>query len=226
MKFRKFEFLIKLNNISSRLQILEVAVNEKNEEINDKNHEIKTLRDKLETMDTKVDHLESYSRRPCLRITGLAVNDDESKQDVTNLVMGCLQDINANVPVDHVDRIHRVGEARFNKFSKQNEQDIIIKFKDWEERCTVYKNRPRWHKISRDPSMKKAARRFSIKLDLSHKRNKLLNYAIELKKNANVNSPVEYVFADINCNLVCKLNTGSFKYFNSESEIIDIISVN
>ena len=82
-----------VNNISSRLQILEVAVNEKNEEINDKNHEIKTLRDKFETMDTKVDHLESYSRRPCLRITGLAVNDDESKQDVTNLVMGCLQDI-------------------------------------------------------------------------------------------------------------------------------------
>ena len=152
-----------VNNISSRLQILEVAVNEKNEEINDKNHEIKTLRDKLETMDTKVDHLESYSRRPCLRITGLAVNDDESKQDVTNLVMGCLQDSNANVPVDHVDRIHRVGVARFNKFSKQNEQDIIIKFKDWEERCTVYKNRPGWHKISRDPSMKKPARRFSIK---------------------------------------------------------------
>ena len=215
-----------VNDLSSRLEILEETVNGKDAELNGKNEEIKTLRGKLDSMDTKVDHLESYSRRPCLRITGLAANKGESRRDVINLVMGCFEDINAKVPLKHIDRIHRVGEVRLNKFSKVDEQDIIVKFKDWEERCLVYKSRPRWHKISQDPNMKKPARRFAIKLDLSAKRSKLLNYAIELKKNANTNSSVDYIFADINCNLVCKLNNGSFKYFNCESDIIDIIREN
>ena len=83
------------------------------------------------------------------------------------------EDFDVNIPLNHTNRIHRVGEHRLNIFSKKYEHEIIIKFKDWEDRCLVYQSRPSWIKIKSDRSIKKPSRRFSIKLDLPYKRNKL-----------------------------------------------------
>ena len=52
-----------------------------------------------------------------------------------------------------------------------------------------------------------------IHLDLTKKRLKLLNDARTLIENSFSN--VDYVFADINCNIVAKLKNGPYKFFNN-----------
>ena len=72
--------------------------------------------------------------------------------------------------------------------------------------------------------MKKPALRFSVKLDLSKDRLKLLKYAINVN-NASEGNHISYIFADINCNLVCKLNNDEYKYFNNEYQFHTIKSM-
>ena len=120
--------------------------------------------------------------------------------------------------INDIDRMHRVGKVSFNKYTKRNEQQVIIKFKSWDSRCAVYNCR------SRRFSMTDGERNrvdFSIKLDLTNNRNKLLKVYISAIKG---NSNFSYVYADINCNLICKLANGEFKYFNNGSEFYSILN--
>lgn len=200
-----------VSNLREQVYNMETMQNENKRIISDSQNECSGLVSEIKVASKKIDNLENYSRRLC----GIDSKDGETKEDIKGIIYQCFDEINVDIPIDRIYRFHRVGKPFFNKYAKKQQQDIIIKFKDWEDRCTVYKNRPRWHVINNDDSIKKPALRFSIKLELSKDRMKLLKYAIN-SNNAIEDSPINYIFADINCNLVCKLNNNEFKYFVNE----------
>ena len=103
-----------------------------------------------------------------------------------------------------IDRAHRVGARR-----DQTPRPMIVKFKDWESRASVYKNR-------------KLLTGNKIFVDLTKRRLSLKKEAMEKVKN--LDDAVDFVFSDINCSLGVRLNNGDFRFFNSEDELVSILS--
>ena len=103
------------------------------------------------------------------------------------------------VSIDAVDRAHRIG-PREKKAKGKEAQQMIVKFKTFNERTAVYRAR------------KKVA--FTkIRFDLTRKRFSILRDAKTLAEE--YQDSIDYVFADINCSLVAKLKNSSYIFFNS-----------
>ena len=168
--------------------------------------------------ENKCDDLEQYGRRPSLRLDGIPSNKDETPDSLEKAVSNCFTLMGVEYCLHDIDRMHRVGKASFNKFTKRMEQQVIIKFKSWDSRCAVYNSRPRRFMMSDDDRNKVT---FSVKLDLTSKRNNLLKESIAAIKG---NTNFSYVFADINCHLVCKTANGEFKYFNNGNQFYGILN--
>ena len=64
------------------------------------------LQDEVNELQVKHDDMEQYSRRMCLRISGIPEAENE---DVTKLVLDFAKRVNANVGPSDIDRAHRVG---------------------------------------------------------------------------------------------------------------------
>ena len=77
---------------------------------------------------------------------------------------------------------------------------MIVKFYLFGKRTSVYKER------------KKAKNNIKIYLDLTKSRLTLLDKAKELITG---DSNVDFVFADINCNVVARLKSNEYKFFNN-----------
>ena len=118
---------------------------------------------------------------------------NESSQDCVNKVISVFDDMNLNITSDDIDRAHRVGKER---------KTMIVKFFSFGKRTSVYKAR------------KTAKNNVKIYLDLTKKRLDLLDEASHC---ITENSNVDYVFADINCNLVAKLKSKEYKFFDNIS---------
>ena len=98
------------------------------------------------------------------------------------------------------DRAHRVGRVKKDENGKVLPRLMIVRLSTWHDRTVIYRNRDKKGKV-----------RFF--LDLTKRRYELKKLAIN---RTNDNSNVDFVFTDVNCNLVIKFKDGSFKFFNSE----------
>ena len=84
---------------------------------------------------------------------------------------------------------------------------MIVKFTSFRDSTKVYRARKKLNDVK-------------IRFDLTKKRIVLLNKAAEI---ANKYSCVQFVFADVNCNLAAKRKNGGFIFFNSVEEFKDKI---
>ena len=157
------------------------------------------LYDKNAVLSSSIDYLKSqsdsheqYSRRSCLRINGIKQAENESSSDCVDKVIDVCKDLNLDVKKEDIDRAHRVGRDR---------KTMIVKFYSFGKRTSVYKER------------KKAKNDVKIHLDLTKPRLNLLDKAKELITD---DSCVDFVFADINCNVVARLKINKYKFFNLE----------
>ena len=119
--------------------------------------ELKEVRDKCKVLEEEVkmlkvkqDDAEQYSRRMCLRISGLPETEAE---DVPKLVLDFANKININIVPEDIDRAHRVGRPHLNAPSDRNRQDetsvsgsrrdreIIIKFTNSSARIRLLRGR-------------------------------------------------------------------------------------
>ena len=140
-----------------------------------------------------------------MRISDIPTSDvSETKDKCLNLVVETLNGINGvNITQSDIDRCHRVG-----KKNPAYPQQMIVKFKYWRTRESIYKGR-------------KDLKDNKVFVDLTKRRLDLRNLAIEKTK---TNDEILYVFADINCSLGLKSKDGKFHYFNSVDELESIIS--
>ena len=100
---------------------------------------------------------------------------------------------------DAIDRAHRIGPVTEDEEGKQ----IIVRFKSFKDRTTVFKNRKMVGKGAR------------IRLDLTKRRLAILLAVRKLNR-----AELDYAFADINCNLPAKLTDGKFVFFSSVDALL------
>ena len=110
----------------------------------------KVLEDEVKMLKVKQDDAKQYSRRMCLRISGLPETEAE---DVPKLVLDFANKININIAPEDIDRAHRVGRPNLNAPSDRNRQDetsvsgsrrdreIIIKFTNSSARIRLLRGR-------------------------------------------------------------------------------------
>lgn len=90
------------------------------------------------------DDLEQYSRRSCLRISGIV---ESANEDTTKLVLDLAERVGANIDPTDIDRSHRVGRIRDeNDISDEprmppRAREIIIKFNNYSARLKLLKGR-------------------------------------------------------------------------------------
>ena len=131
---------------------------------------------------------------------GVPKKENETSDDVVNTVHNLIKVLNCDVPLNFIDRDHRIGHQS---------KDIIVKFCSFRHRTVVYKAR------------KKCIDDVRIGIDLTKKRYLLLKDAKDHTVN---NSKVKFVYADLNCNLKIHSTFGPEYSFKSIEELDIILS--
>ena len=140
-----------------------------------------------------------------LRITDVpTTGPNENADKCADLALGVINKIpGVKVTKCDIQRAHRVGKVNSSK-----PRQIIVKFKAWQTRTSIYKGR-------------RSLVDNKIFLDLTKRRFNLKKLAVERVQD---NDMVDFVFSDINCSLCLRSSDGKFRYFNSDSELEKILS--
>lgn len=94
------------------------------------------LRQRIQHLEESADNAEQYSRRNCLRVTGIPESENENTDD---LILNLARSIDVELTVQDIDRSHRLGRPT-NGVSPRP-RDIIVKFVSYRSRAKFYKNR-------------------------------------------------------------------------------------
>ena len=148
----------------------------------------------------------------------LNLKKNEKIGDVWQKVKESYESVQVPFAQEDVDRAYRIGMEYPEKNSGKKVKSIIVKFKSWSARKQFHNARP---KNFKDGKKKPGYKSFSVSVDLTKRRYLLLREARELIKN---NYDIDFAFADINCSLGFRYKSGSFRYFNSESQLHNLIN--
>ena len=85
---------------------------------------------------------------------------------------------------------------------------MIVKFKSWSSRTEVYHAR-------------KKSKNLKYRVDLTKRCLSLLVMVREMAKGI---PEIDLAFSDVNCRLAFRLTSGEFKFFNSQTEIANVIA--
>lgn len=193
------------------LSKIELHLNDQNKRIEQLESSLALKQNAIDKLSIKIDDNEQYSRRCCLRINNVEVED---RDDVFEKVKKCYDEVGVKFDKNAIDRAHRIG-GKIVKDNWKKIQQIIVKFRSWDDRAKLYKARPKFiNDVRKKPS-------FRITVDLTKRRLGLLGVARELIKDR---ENIRFVFSDINCSLAICLQDGSFHRFNSEEELSTLLN--
>ena len=117
-----------LGGLNERISSLE----KENVELKQQNQ---ALSSRILSLEKAVDQGEQYSRRNCLRITGVP---EEATENTDEIVLKLASDLGTDIQLSDVDRSHRLG--RFDS-ARARPRDIIVKFATFRTRQKLYKVR-------------------------------------------------------------------------------------
>ena len=117
-----------ITGLRERITTLESS-NKNLQDANDK------LTARVAALEAQADQAEQYSRRNCLRISGIP---ETTGENTDNIVLSIANDIDSEVRLQDIDRSHRVGNLN-KKRSKPRE--IIVKFSTYRARANFYQQR-------------------------------------------------------------------------------------
>ena len=164
---------------NAEIQVLRERVDKQDELILKQDDLVSKLNDKIgvltgaiETLKKSQGDQEQYSRRYCLRISGIKQDQSETADNCVNKVLKVCKDLNVDVVKKDIDRAHRIGEER---------KTMIVKFHSFTIKTSVYRKRNKQGPVK-------------VYLDLTKTRIQTLDKCRSL---LNENSNVKFVFADI-----------------------------
>ena len=165
---------------------------------------VKNVNDLLER---KIDDGEQYTRRTSLRINGIPCGEEEKETNKECLIKVKAEIAKLGLDPESlsIDRAHRLGKQRNDKQGKPLPRQMIVRLLYWSDRTKIYQSRPK----EREAEVK-------FYPDLTKRRLDLKKLATEYVKDF---PNVDFVFTDINCNLVVRFKNGQLKYFNSVDEL-------
>lgn len=108
------------------------SLEESNMELQQNN---KLLLSKISILEAQADQAEQYSRRNCLRISGVP---EENEENTDNIVLRIATDIGSSIQLPDIDRSHRIG--RVNR-ARDRPRDIIVKLATYRARSNFYRKR-------------------------------------------------------------------------------------
>ena len=172
----------------------------------------------IDRLRLEVTKLQQYTRRYSVEVSGIEKkrNKEEDLVHLTSEVESILQDVDAGVTMDDVDKYHRNGPLREGK------QDIIIRFKAHSSKELVYKGRKKVRSpdIKIRPSLSEANRRL-----LDNARNHLQTFHDGDSKLPN---PPHFVLANIHGLIQLKMTEEHdgqlFFPINSMSDLVNTIT--
>lgn len=131
--------------------------------------EFTSLKSEINDLKTRMDEMEQYSRRNCLKFTGIteegdAENTDEMVLRVINRII--LPNNDPPYELCNISRTHRVGPPRRDG----KPRDIIVKFLSYRDRALVYNNKKNLKSYNANPSNRS---RIFINEALTRTRNQL-----------------------------------------------------
>ena len=208
--------LVTNDKLEQLLKSFEDGLMKKNTRIEELESKLAIKQNIIDNLEIKCDDNEQYSRRSCLPVHGLDFSSDED-EGVMKKVEKCCSDMGIEFNQNKIERVHYIGKPYMDKTKNKKVRSLVIKFKSWKSRITFYKSRPRNH-LDRQ---KKPGSSFNVSLDLTKHRYNLLMKVRGLIAN---NPSVAYAFRDINCSLVIKFNDNTYRYFNSECELNNLLN--
>lgn len=116
-----------MNPFQAELQ----KVRQENIDLQQENVKLKT---RVTNLETHLDDLEQYSRRNCLRISGIAERKDENTD---NIIVKLAKDLGSDLSISDIDRSHRVGRPSTSGRPRQ----IIVKLISYRARASLYDKR-------------------------------------------------------------------------------------
>ena len=151
-------------------ETIAARLNAMDKSLRDKDEKIKQLEEHVNLVDAQLDHMEQYSRRSSVRVTGIKEQDGE---DLDRIVNNLMDDMDVqDMDITNFNRMHRVG-PRNSLTNKNHARQIIIQFKDYKSKTTFIKARK---------SLRGKHPNVYIAEDLTKPRSKLLYLARTLKK--------------------------------------------
>ena len=95
-----------------------------------------SLTARVAALEAQVDQAEQYSRRNCLRISGI---HEEKNENTDDIVLRIASDIGSSVQAQDIDRSHRIGNP--NSPRRTRPREIIVKFSTYRARASFIKCR-------------------------------------------------------------------------------------
>ncbi|MEW8546845.1 MAG: hypothetical protein AB2693_25300 [Candidatus Thiodiazotropha sp.] len=155
--------------------------------LKDENDKLKKCMNELETkLSTKVDDLEQYSRRSCIRISGIEEVADENTDEI---VLQLANRIDVELNPRDIDRSHRVGAPKRSsnaddmETDRQRPREIIVKLKSYQARLALLKGRK---------ALRRNKEGIYINEDLTQKRKNLAFECRKLKKDRKISNTWVY----------------------------------
>lgn len=152
------------NSVFSKLTCKLESLEKANEDLAKENADLKS---KLCSLETTTDHLEQYSRRNSIRISGIKELPSENTDEI---VLQIVKAVGSDIVLGDIDRSHRVGKPNPRK-----PRDVIVKFATYRARQKVYRSRA----LLKD----KGYPNTFINEDLTRRRSSMLFKARQLVKN-------------------------------------------
>ena len=156
------------------------------------------LEKRVSKLESSCDTAEQYSRRNCVRVTGIPETNDESTDDH---IMEMANALSLDLTINDVDRSHRVG-----KKDKPGPRAIIVKFATFRASQKLYRSRTKLKTNGYEGVY--------VNEDLTQTRFKLLGKARELCKSGKLDS----CWSD-NGNLLVKDNTSAIHRLSSPADL-------
>ena len=210
----------KIRELEARVDCQQVKISELETKFGSQQGKFNELETKFENhqidSEKQYDDLEQYGRRTSLRIDGIDIASNENADTLEQCVINKIRsDCSIDVQPQDINRLHRIGPKYTDRTSNQQGQQVIVKFKSFKVRQSVYQARPRRRPRDRE----QAPRKIRIALDLTAKR-----YALLKKARAELEGRDSYVYADMNCRMMFNKGDDSRAIpFYSEAEFFELI---
>lgn len=115
-----------LKGLNDRIASLE----EKNRNLESQN---KALVTRVKTLESAAEQAEQYSRRNCLRISGI---DEVYGENTDDIVLKMASDIGSDIQINDIDRSHRIGKPNAQRIRPR---EVIVKFATFRARQKLFK---------------------------------------------------------------------------------------
>ena len=213
--------------LENRLLEKERTINELKESLGVVKTVNKTLHKSVEALNIKVDDLEQYSRRTSIRIENIPYVQGETEADLNTKGDDVLSNAGVVVERDTISIFHHSGKPlplRKKRNNNENEEDVgggegtlvaqtIVKFRHWGSRRQAHYGRKNLQSHG-----------YTIRHDLTKRRNDLLNEARDRIKAIVGDSDATFAFVDLNCNLAIR-HDERVRYFNTKDELLEIMDL-